>query len=131
MNGSKSIVTGGSGYIALELVAQLLEDGHTVHATVRSLQNDSKCRPLRDLQAKHPNRLELFEADLLVPESFHAAMAGCSTVYHVASPFLMPFQIKNGKEEIVEPILRGIRNVLETVNETESVKRVVLESACQ
>ncbi len=129
MSHSKVLVTGGSGYIALHLVHELLQSGQAVHATVRSLRNEQKRKPLRDLQERFPGKLELFESDLLVPGSFRAAMAGCTTVYHVASPFLMLFRIKNADKEIVQPILRGTRNVLEAVNETESVVRVVLVSA--
>ncbi|WP_372176610.1 NAD-dependent epimerase/dehydratase family protein [Xanthomonas axonopodis pv. phyllanthi] len=81
------LVTGGSGYVACQLVKQLLEAGDTVHATVRSLHDSPKLRPLRQLQADHPDQLRLFEADLLVPGSFAGAMQGCSVVHHVASPF--------------------------------------------
>ncbi len=70
----------------------------------------------------------MFEADLLVPGSFADAMQGCSVVHHVASPFLMPEKIKNGRTQLLEPALQGVRNVLTTVNATSSVERVVLTS---
>lgn len=35
------LVTGGSGYIASWVIKQLLDDGKTVHTTVRNL-NDTK-----------------------------------------------------------------------------------------
>ncbi|WP_267459698.1 NAD-dependent epimerase/dehydratase family protein [Xanthomonas euvesicatoria] len=70
----------------------------------------------------------MFEADLLVPGSFAGAMQGCSVVHHVASPFLMPEKIKNGRTQLLEPALQGVRNVLTTVNATSSVGRVVLTS---
>ncbi|MBD4130440.1 cinnamyl alcohol dehydrogenase, partial [Xanthomonas citri pv. citri] len=47
---------------------------------------------------------------------------------HVASPFLMPEKIKNGRTQLLEPALQGVRNVLTTVNATSSVERVVLTS---
>ena len=122
------LVTGGSGFVALELVQQLLESGHIVHTTVRSLKNPGKTKPLKALQVKHEGKLNLFEADLLKPGSFAAAMAGCSVVYHVASPFRVPEKIKDGQKEMVEPALEGTRNVLQSVNQTESVKRVVFTS---
>lgn len=128
MASSPQLVTGGSGFVALELVQQLLEAGHTVHTTVRSLQNEAKTKPLKQLQGNHEGRLKLFEADLLKPGSFAAAMAGCSIVFHVASPFRVPEKIKNGQKEMVDPALEGTRNVLGSVNKTESVKRVVLTS---
>lgn len=61
--------------------------------------------------------------------SFAEAMKGCQVIYHVASPFLVPDQIKNGYRDCVEPALEGAKNVLESVNVTESVLRVVLTSS--
>ncbi|WP_369975178.1 NAD-dependent epimerase/dehydratase family protein [Xanthomonas bundabergensis] len=122
------LVTGGSGYVACQLIKQLLEVGDSVHATVRSTRVSPKIRPLLQLQAEHPGRLTLFEADLLVPGSFAAAMQGCSVVHHVASPFLMPEKIKDGRAQLLEPALQGVRNVLAAVDATPSVQRVVLTS---
>ncbi|PYH48557.1 NAD(P)-binding protein [Aspergillus saccharolyticus JOP 1030-1] len=124
-----SLVTGGTGFIALHVVKLLLENGESVHATVRSLANTAKCKPLLDLQTQYPGRLSLFEADLLREGSFTSAMQSCRVVYHIASPFLAPPQIKNGMKECVEPALQGTRNVLESVNACESVHRVVLTSS--
>ncbi|EHH03586.1 hypothetical protein ATCR1_20885 [Agrobacterium tumefaciens CCNWGS0286] len=122
------LVTGGSGFVASHLILQLLEAGATVHTTVRSIGNQGKVRPLIDLQGKFPDKLKLFEADLLSAGSFDPAMAGCSIVFHVASPFKLPEKIKDGQAEMVEPALNGARNVLGSVNRTESVRRVVMTS---
>ncbi|MCF1432607.1 NAD-dependent epimerase/dehydratase family protein [Agrobacterium vitis] len=122
------LVTGGSGFVASHLILQLLEMDATVHATVRSLRNGAKTKPLTDMQARFPGKLTLYEADLLTPGSFDAAMAGCAIVFHVASPFKLPEKIKDGQREMVEPALQGTRNVLGSVNRTESVRRVVMTS---
>lgn len=122
------LVTGGSGFIGLHVVKALLDKGYVVHATVRSLKNAKKTAGLKALQAEHPGRLQLFEADLLQPGSFKAAMQGCSVVHHVASPFMMAENIKDGQKECVEPAFEGTKNVLASVDETESVRRVVLTS---
>src|SRR5471030_3184728 len=98
-----SLVTGGSGFVGCHLVAQLLQAGYAVHTTVRSLKAQAKLRPLLQLQTRYPDRLKLFAADLLVPGSFDAAMAGCTVVHHVASPFLLPEKIKDGQREMLEP----------------------------
>lgn len=123
-----ALVTGGSGYVALELIQQLLASGSVVHATVRNLGNEPKVRPLRKLQEQYPDRLKLFVADLLVPGTFEDAMRGCTVVFHVASPFLLPEKIKDGRRQMLEPALNGTRNVLDTVNRTPSVQRVVMTS---
>ena len=122
------LVTGGTGFVASHIILQLLADGTTVHTTVRCLTNKKKVQPLLDLQTRYPGQLKLFEADLLKEGSFDAAMAGCSAVYHVASPFKLPEKIKDGQTEMVDPALKGSRNVLGSVNRTESVTRVVMTS---
>lgn len=123
---STVLVTGGSGFVASHLISQLLERGDEVHTTVRSLDNASKVAPLRKLAEK--GELELFEANLLEPGSFDAALEGCEIVYHVASPFKFQENISDGEEEMVKPALEGVRNVLAGVDRTPSVKRVVLTS---
>ena len=122
------LVTGASGFVAAHLTRLLLEAGYTLHATVRSLSQTAKLRPLHALRQQFPGRLSLFEADLLKPGSFDAAMAGCAVVHHVASPFLLPEKITDGRRQMLEPALQGTRNVLGGVERTPSVQRVVMTS---
>jgi dihydroflavonol-4-reductase len=124
----RALVTGGGGFIAGHLIEQLLAAGDVVHATVRDLAAIAKVQHLLDLQRSHPGQLHLFEADLLRPGSFNAAMKDCEVVYHVASPFLMPEQIKDPRTQLIEPALAGTRNVLASVEATPSVRRLVLTS---
>ncbi len=122
------LVTGASGYLASWIVLQLLQQGHRVHGTVRSLQDAAKVQHLQDMAARHPGQLQLFEADLMQEGSFEAAMKGCGLVVHAASPyFLNP--PKDAQRELVQPAVEGTRNVLVSVNRCKSVRRVVLTSS--
>lgn len=122
------LVTGGTGYLASWIVNQLLDKGYEVRTTVRNLAQKDKYAHLTALAVKSTGILQFFEADLLKKGSFADAMAGCELVIHTASPFKIS-GIKNAQKELVEPALEGTRNVLETANSTESVKRVVLTSS--
>lgn len=124
-------VTGASGYIASWIVRYLLEAGVTVHATVRDKTRDEKVSHLTriaDELGDRGGRLELFDADLLEPGSFDAAVEGCAVVMHTASPFFLA-GIKDAKKQLVEPALQGTRNVLEACNRASSVTKVVLTSS--
>ncbi len=123
------MVTGASGYIANWIVKLLLEAGCTVHGTVRDPGNEKSVGPLKKIAASAPQgTLKLFKADLLDKNSFDAPMAGCEVVMHTASPFVVR-GFKNAHEALIRPAVEGTRNVLEAVNRTASVKRVVLTSS--
>lgn len=124
----KVLVTGASGYIAAWVIKYLLEDGYIVNATVRDKNNLDKIQHLIDFQLKFPSQLHIFDADLIKKDSFKESMKDCDYVIHTASPFIIS-GIKDPQKELVEPALEGTRNVLNTVNETPSVKRVVLTSS--
>lgn len=122
------LVTGASGYIGSWIVRTLLEGGYTVRGTVRNPQKAKGLEHLHTLSEEHPGRLSLFKADLLEPGSFDEAMDGCELVIHTASPFLLT-GFTDAEEALVRPALEGTRNVLDSVNRTKSVKRVVLTSS--
>lgn len=122
------LVTGGGGYIASWVVRELLSEGLPVRATVRSTADAKKISHLLELGAAYPGMLQLFESDLLIDGSFDEAMQGCELVMHTASPFLVT-GIKDPQKQLVEPALQGTKNVLETANRIETVKRVVQTSS--
>jgi dihydroflavonol-4-reductase len=122
------MVTGATGYIAGWIVKGLLEAGCCVHAAVRDPDNLEKVKPLDQLAEELPGTIRYFQSDLLDEGSYEEAMQGCEVVYHTASPFLLHFD--DPQKELIEPALKGTRNVLNSVNATQSVRRVVLTSSC-
>lgn len=122
------LVTGASGYIAGWIVKYLLEEGHTVHATVRDPQRIASVAHLLDVAETAPGTLKLFRANLLEPGSFDAAMSGCDIVMHTASPFVLD-GFSDAEEALVRPAVEGTRNVLEAAKRCGSVRRVVLTSS--
>ena len=122
------MVTGGTGYVAGWIIKQLLQAGVTVHAAVRSPENQKKVGHLYAMADALPGKIKFFKADLLQDGSYAKSMEGCSVVFHTASPFSS--KITDPQKELVDPALLGTRNVLRQVNKTGSVKRVVLTSSC-
>ena len=116
-------VTGASGFVASWLVRELLERGLHVRGTAR------RPSPVPHLQALPgaADRLELIEADLLEPSSFDAAVRGCATVFHTASPYVI--QVDDPQRDLVDPAVTGTVGVLEACARTPEVKRVVLTSS--
>ena len=121
-------VTGSSGYIASWIVRFLLEDGFTVHATVRDVSNEKSVAHLKKAAQGTKGTLKLFAADLLQVSSFKPAIEGCELVIHTASPFIIS-GFKDAHEALVKPAVEGTANVLNSCNEVSSVKRVVLTSS--
>ena len=122
------MVTGATGYVAGQLIKRLLEEGLTVHGAVRDPQNEEKLKYLNQLADEHPGTIKYFKTDLLSGDSYLESMQGCQVVFHTASPFII--QVKDPQRDLVNPAVKGTANVLQSVNKTESVKRVVLTSSC-
>ena len=122
------LVTGASGYLASWVIKQLLDQGHNVNATVRSLEDDKKVAHLLNMQNEFKGKLHLFEADLMLEDSFSLAMNSCDTVIHTASPYFLD-KPKDVYQDMIDPAIKGTQNVLNSVNKIQSVKKVVLTSS--
>jgi dihydroflavonol-4-reductase len=121
------LVTGGSGFIAMHCMIQLLNNGYRVRATLRSLDRETKVRAmLRGGGVEAGDQLSFIEADLSTDEHWDEAMKGCSYVLHVASP--TPKLNFKHEDEMIIPAREGVLRVLRAARDA-GVKRVVLTSA--
>lgn len=117
------LVTGGSGYIAGFLIRQLIAEGWTVRATIRSLAREAEVR--RALSVDDA-KLSFFAADLMADAGWAEAAAGCSHAAHVASP-LPAARIKDPQELIV-PARDGALRALKAARDA-GLKRFVMTSS--
>ncbi len=121
------LITGASGFIAGHCVRELLEHGYAVRGTVRSLQARDKYAHLQSLADRAGTTLELVEADLGSDRGWTEAVAGCTYVQHVASPF--PPEVPRDEMELIRPAVDGTKRVLGACADSGTVKRVVLTSS--
>ena len=127
MSGDLVLVTGGSGFIAMHCIVKLLEQGHRVRASVRSLAREAQVRDtLQAAGADAGERLSFVAADLTADAGWPEAVAGCGFVLHVASPF--PLNVPRHEDELIVPARAGALRVLRAARDA-GVRRVVQTSS--
>ena len=120
------LVTGASGFVASQIVKQLLEDGYRVRGTVRDPERTRSEGHLTGLPGADEG-LELVKADLLTPHAFDGPVEGCEYVIHTASPYVI--DVEDPQRDLVDPAVTGTASVLEACLHAAEVRRVVLTSS--
>jgi dihydroflavonol-4-reductase len=127
MNNQTVLVTGGTGFVGIHTILQLLQQGYTVKTTLRSLsKKESIVNALKDGGLTDLQHLHFVEADLLADAGWDEAVQDCDYVLHVASPF--PLVQPEDENELIIPARDGSLRVLKAARNA-GVKRVVLTSS--
>ncbi len=121
------MLTGGTGYLGSYVAKELLGKGYHLRLSLRDPNKTHKYKHLSEIAQNSPGTLEPFEADLLKEGSFDQAAKGSDAIIHMASPFTLKF--KDPVKELIEPAVKGTRNVLEAAKRSGTVKKVVLTSS--
>ncbi|MBF4517909.1 aldehyde reductase [Flavobacterium sp. ANB] len=120
------LVTGGTGFVAMQIIMQLLQKGFQVRTTVRNLKNKDKIiAVLKANDVTNLDNLSFVVTELTEDHNWEAALKGCKYVLSVASPVF--FEKPKSESQAIRPAVEGILRVLKFANQ-EGVKRVVMTS---
>ncbi|MBW1951916.1 MAG: NAD-dependent epimerase/dehydratase family protein [Deltaproteobacteria bacterium] len=111
---SKTLVTGGSGFVGRALVQELLADGRQVRVLARHPEHPA----LQGLA------VEVVQGDLRHPDSLRIALEGCSYLFHVAADYRL--WVPNPKDMYATNV-EGTRHILRAAWE-RGLERVVYTS---
>lgn len=126
MTPSRVLVTGASGFIAEYCIAELMRAGYAVRGTVRDVARAGDVRAAIARAGVDAGAMEFAAADLTSDAGWDAAVAGCSHVLHVASPF--PLKLPRRREDLIGPARDGALRLLAAATRA-GVARVVLTSS--
>lgn len=120
------LVTGGTGFVGMRIILQLLEKGYEVRTTIRNNKSIDKVKEtLKVNNIALFDNLSFVEAELTTDANWAMAMEGCKYVLSVASPVF--FDKPKNEDEAIRPAVEGILRVLKFAKQT-GVKRVVMTS---
>ena len=121
------LVTGATGFVAGHCIAELIEHGYDVRATVRDIAATGRRVHLEKLAADRGGSIQFVQADLDRDDGWMPAVTDCDYVMHTASPF--PGAPPKDPGELVRPAVDGTLRVLRACAASETVQRIVITSS--
>ncbi|KAK3904436.1 putative NADPH-dependent methylglyoxal reductase GRP2 [Staphylotrichum tortipilum] len=127
-------LTGGTGFIGMSTLLELLSAGHRVRAAVRSeskateLLTHPKITPLN----RHGNLIVTIVPDITIQGAYDSAVDQATHVIHVASPLAAGADTVPADQHhahFIKPAVDGTINLLEAAERSGSVRRVVVTSS--
>ena len=120
------LVTGGTGFVGVHCILQLLQKGYKVKTTLRSINRKNEVLDmLKTGGITSFENLSFLEADLTKDTNWEEAVKGCDYVLHVASPIFL--KAPKHENEMILPAVEGALRVLKASRDA-GVKRVVMTS---
>lgn len=118
-------IIGGSGFIGSHITKIFLENGFEVKASTTDISNENKYQHLMYL--KNAENLHICELDVTHKQQLSEFISNCDILVHSGTPFQLDF--KDAKTELIDPTIKGTKNVLEVVKGVSTVKKVVIMSS--
>lgn len=122
------LLTGITGFIAKHIALQLLQAGHTVRGTARSLDRlaEVKAALSPHLAPEATARLSVVKADLTADAGWTEAAKGCDVLMHTASPF--PITQPKNPDDLIRPAVDGTLRAMRAAH-AAGITRVILTSS--
>lgn len=118
---TKVFLTGASGFIAKHILAELINKGFHIRASVRSAKRQA------EIEALFPDAaIEFAFLDLMKDDGWIDAMQGCDVLIHTASPF--PLTDPKDPEQLIRPAVDGTLRAMKAAK-AAGIKRVILTSS--
>lgn len=120
------LVTGASGFLAKQCIAELIKKGYRVRGTLRRPEAAPEVVAAVSTVADCSGSIEFTEVELTSNRGWDEAARGCRYLLHVASPF--PLKVPKDPNELIAPARDGTLRVLEAAARS-GVERCVLTSS--
>jgi len=120
------LITGGSGFVAANVLNAFLSRGYNVRTTVRSAETAEK---VKKSHSRYLDQLSFaIVKDVQTPGGFDEAVKGVDGVIHTASPFVT--QVEDNERDLLNPAIKGTTEILSAIQKhNPKVKRVVITSS--
>jgi nucleoside-diphosphate-sugar epimerase len=120
------LVTGGSGFVAVFCILELLQKGYQVRTTLRNMNRQNEVIDmLKTGGISSFENLSFIQTDLTHDDHWNEAVKDCTYVLHVASPITLA--VPKDENEMIRPAVEGTLRVLKAARNA-GVKRVVMTS---
>ena len=121
----KVLVPGGTGYIGLHCMHQLLNQGYAVNGSVRSPERKEEIFEALQKHNTPIENLNLYTFNLTEDDGWDEGMEGCDYLLHVASPIALE---NHDEDFFVKPAVAGVKRAFKFAKK-HNVKKVVLTSS--
>ena len=122
----KILVTGGTGFLGLRMIYELLKRNYDVRTTIRSDSGRERILSvLKKNGIKNADKLSFAIADLADDQGWDEAMKDIKYVFSVAAPVF--FEIPKDEQLVINPVVEGTLRILKAA-QNAGVKRVVMTS---
>ncbi len=114
-------IIGGSGFIGSHTTKKFLEEGYHVKASTVDISKPEDYSHLKELP--NAENLEIVALKVQNEQELRSFVLGCDSIVHCGTPFKL--DVEDAENELFEPTIKGTENLLNIINGTPTIKKVV------